>query len=241
MNSSEGPSELSCTRRFFRSLCSPAVIIGCYLLASAVVWAQPTVVRLISLPGEYIGQGQTYSTDNEADINVSLTPTNVTFGAIGFIITLAAPGQSALGVGQYSNAVQYPFNGNAPGINVTGFGRSCTNACGIFQFFEIQTNTAGQLTHFLATFSQSCNCSTPSLTGELRYNSLLAPTNPPPRTLRVPADYPSIQAAIDNATILPAETVLVAPGRYFENINFRGKAVAVISERGPGETIIDGN
>jgi parallel beta-helix repeat protein len=34
--------------------------------------------------------------------------------------------------------------------------------------------------------------------------------------------------------------VLVAPGTYFENINFRGKAITVTSESGPQATIIDG-
>jgi hypothetical protein len=33
-----------------------------------------------------------------------------------------------------------------------------------------------------------------------------------PRTIRVPADFPSIQAAIDNASTGVVDTVLVAPG-----------------------------
>lgn len=43
----------------------------------------------------------------------------------------------------------------------------------------------------------------------------------------VPADYATIQAAI-NASV-NADTVLVAPGTYFENINFRGKNIVVTS------------
>ena len=35
--------------------------------------------------------------------------------------------------------------------------------------------------------------------------------------------------------------MLVAPGTYVENINFRGKAITVASEQGPEVTIIDGN
>lgn len=56
--------------------------------------------------------------------------------------------------------------------------------------------------------------------------------------VRVPADQPSIQAAIDAAT--PGSQVLVGPGTYFERINFHGKAVGVASEEGPEATIIDG-
>ncbi len=58
-------------------------------------------------------------------------------------------------------------------------------------------------------------------------------------TRRVPADHPTIQQAI-NASV-NGDTVLVAPGTYFENIIFLGKAITVISEQGPAVTIIDGN
>ena len=59
-------------------------------------------------------------------------------------------------------------------------------------------------------------------------------------TLRVPADQPTIQAAINAAT--NGDTVLVSPGTYYENINFNGKAITVVSaqRRGvAGASIID--
>lgn len=69
---------------------------------------------------------------------------------------------------------------------------------------------------------------------------------PGERIKHVPADYPTIQAAI-NATI-NGDTVLVAPGTYYENINFRGKAITVAShfiyDHNPATieaTIIDGS
>jgi hypothetical protein len=58
-------------------------------------------------------------------------------------------------------------------------------------------------------------------------------------TIRVPADAPTIQQGIDAA--VNGDTVLVSPGTYYEQINFRGKAITVASEQGPDVTIIDGS
>jgi hypothetical protein len=57
-------------------------------------------------------------------------------------------------------------------------------------------------------------------------------------TIRVPADQPTIQAGIGAAA--PGDIVLVAPGTYFEQINFWGKSIIVTSEAGPFGTTIDG-
>src|SRR5438552_19079403 len=57
-------------------------------------------------------------------------------------------------------------------------------------------------------------------------------------TIHVPAAQATIQGAINVAN--NGDTVLVAPGTYYENINFNGKAVTVTSSGGPSVTIIDG-
>ncbi len=54
--------------------------------------------------------------------------------------------------------------------------------------------------------------------------------------LNVPADYPSIQAAVDAAA--DGDTVLVAPGTYFENVAITGKSITL--ESSSGLPIIDG-
>lgn len=58
---------------------------------------------------------------------------------------------------------------------------------------------------------------------------------------RVPSDYPTIQAALDAST--DGDTVLVAPGIYTgegnRDIDFKGKAITVKSEKDPQTCIID--
>ncbi len=54
----------------------------------------------------------------------------------------------------------------------------------------------------------------------------------------VPGEYPTIQAAIDAST---GEDVLVSDGTYSENIDFKGKAIAVQSANGATSTTIQGS
>ena len=91
------------------------------------------------------------------------------------------------------------------------------------------------------------NCNNPDLIGgsilKLRLVfsllALLAAPGVLASTINVPKDQPTIQAGINAAN--NGDTVLVAPGKYGENINFIGKAITVTSAEGPKVTIIDGN
>ena len=58
--------------------------------------------------------------------------------------------------------------------------------------------------------------------------------------LYVPSpDHNTIQSAIDTA--VAGDTIIVSPGAYVENIDFKGKAIVVRSENGPANCIIDCN
>ncbi len=58
------------------------------------------------------------------------------------------------------------------------------------------------------------------------------------RTIRVPADVRTVQAAMDASA--DGDTVLVGPGTYNENLNFKGKAITVTSSDGAAKTTLDG-
>ena len=58
-------------------------------------------------------------------------------------------------------------------------------------------------------------------------------------TIQVPGEFPTIQAGIDMAVV--GDTILVAPGMYYESLSYGGKDVVVVSESGPEQTIIDGS
>ncbi len=69
--------------------------------------------------------------------------------------------------------------------------------------------------------------------------ALAAPAGTSAAVLHVPADFPTIQQALDAASA--TDTVLVAPGRYVENLVFPKVPVTLLSSHGYGHTTLDGN
>ena len=66
----------------------------------------------------------------------------------------------------------------------------------------------------------------------------VAPNAAAAAIIRVPQDYPTVQAGIDAAA--NGDTVRVSPGTYVERIDFEQKAITVESTDGPAATVIDG-
>jgi len=215
------------------------VIVAWTALAAVAVHAQPNLALFISPVGDYIGQGQTYVTQDTNAFGVSGSPALITVGAFGYGFSFAGPGGTPLTVGIYTNTSRYPFNGIGPGLDISGDGRGCNAECGSFQINELHTNDAGQVDRLWVTFSNKCECFYPSMTGDIRYRSQLAPPLPSPRVLRVPADYPKIQAGLDAASVLVCDTVLVSPGVYPESLSFWGKTAILTSSGGPAVTFIN--
>ncbi|MBK7091280.1 MAG: right-handed parallel beta-helix repeat-containing protein [bacterium] len=66
--------------------------------------------------------------------------------------------------------------------------------------------------------------------------AVLVETPAVPKTIRVPADQPTIQAAVDVAN--DGDTILVAPGEYSENVVIVFKSIVMISDSGAAATIL---
>jgi hypothetical protein len=208
------------------------------LLVAKVADCQSNLVLLISQPGDYIGQGQIYLTTNLADFSITSGTPTLEINAFGFHVWAGGPRGAALTVGHYTNAVPVSTDGSSPILSVFGNGRGCGSGCGSFQIFELDTAPNGEVRHLWLQFTQYCECVQAYLTGEIRYQSEIAPPVVLPKTIHVPADYATIQGAIHNSSLLATDTVLVSPGVYHESVDFEGKSFRLVSSDGPAVTWI---
>ncbi len=217
-----------------------ALFTGVSFLAS-VAHSQSNLVLFISSPGDYVGGGGTYVTEDPSGFIVNGTANHIEVQAFDYWFEFGGPGGANLTVGLYTNSARYPFNDSSPGLSIFGNGNGCNTECGSFEVREIHTGLSGQVDRLWVTYSNHCECFMAPMTGEIRYHSQLAPPLPVARTLRVPADYLTIQAAIGAASVLARDTILVSPGTYNESINFSGKSVLVTSTGGASMTVITGD
>lgn len=202
--------------------------------------SQSNMVLLVNAPG--LSTGQAYFTTNINDMTVDFYWNQLQILAGGFEVWAIGPNSSRVTVGDYPDAGRAGFSGGAPGIDVNGKGYGCNIVCGGFHIHELETDDCGRPTRLWMTVTQHCECGTTFAIGEIRYHSQMAPPFPmTPSVLRVPEDYPTIQSAIDVASPLVQDTVLVTNGIYYENLDFEGKAVIVTSVNGPSATVIDGD
>ena len=57
------------------------------------------------------------------------------------------------------------------------------------------------------------------------------------RTLRVPQDYSTLEAAVAAAS--NGDTIAVAPGRYYAGVTVKDKDIAIVGTAGPSETVLE--
>lgn len=152
-------------------------------LAFVFVWllAAPsaqavTALKLISTPGDYIGQGETTTyRAPRTSIAVSGTASHASVsvdGVSGWTLEFASPANTALTATSYPSAARYPFNSPlGAGMSVYGQGRGCNTLKGWFRVLEIATNSSGEIVKLAIDFEQNCETTMPPLYGAIRYNS----------------------------------------------------------------------
>jgi VCBS repeat-containing protein len=142
-----------------------------------------TSLTMTSQPGDYVGQGQSYS---YATANAIFSAYHTFgYGIAVFVqsanssddweLDFAAPYHAAVLAGNYPGATRFPFEAiNVPGLDVSGEGRGSNTLTG--QFTVLQANYApdGTVQRFDATFVQHSEGATPALTGEVKYNAAAA-------------------------------------------------------------------
>lgn len=127
--------------------------------------------------------------------------------------------------GAFAWAAQLGGDGNEEGTAITVAGSDQVITAGYF-------SAVGDYDPGVGTFSLSTAGSNDV------FISRLADAFAVPVVHHVPADFATIQEAIDHSR--HRDTILVAPGTYDENLDFHGQHVVVQSEQGQDVTILDG-
>src|SRR5918912_3997581 len=146
---------------------------------------QDGTLTMTSDPGDYIGQGGSYSFSTPGNlffaqtreggsailVTVRLDPVDTTFWSLEF----AAPAGQPLVPGTYTGAQRaMSRDPGAPGLDVNGDGRACNRVTGSFTVLDAVYEPSGYVDSFHAVFEQHCEGLAPALRGEVQV------TNPPP-------------------------------------------------------------
>jgi hypothetical protein len=156
---------------------------------SGSIPATGTVVYLESAPGDYIGQGRTY-TYTLATAIVAVDPAGDRFSVHvrgdedwdGWFAPNAAG--TPLSTGAWSGLQRYPIF--IPGLSWSGEGRGCNTLTGSLVIDEFVGSTVDP-DRIVARFEQRCDSSAGILRGFLRYERGDPTTPPPPGD---PAEFP---------------------------------------------------
>ncbi len=135
--------------------------------------APVSYARIESSPGDYIGQGKSYSFTRE-DISLMGGYGGGVRCQIGgfsnWSLSLSAGQGRNLEVAEYRNAKRQPFAGESPGIEFSGNGRGSNTLSGEFRIWEYEMK-GNEVVRLAVDFVQRSEGSMPPLVGMLRYNS----------------------------------------------------------------------
>ncbi len=161
----------------------------------------PASLTMTSDPGDFIGQGQTwsYATAGRDAFSTSYTGEAVQIAVDGangdwWYVRFSAPNGQQLAPGTYAGATRYPFQApSVPGLSVSGEGRGCNTLTGSFEVHEARYAADGTLARLRATFEQHCEGKVPALRGSVEFG----PPSPPPAQVVVSVDP---NATVDRRT-----------------------------------------
>ena len=140
--------------------------------AEIQILAATGYAKLLSEPGDYIGQGEEYEFSGENglfSVAGDLNSISIYFeGDDYWSFDFSAPRGEILEAGRYSSAQRAAFsNPVRPGIDVSGAGRGCNEISGSFVIQDIQFEESNALKRFAAEFEQHCEGGSPMLRGEI--------------------------------------------------------------------------
>ena len=148
-------------------------------------------LRMVSEPGDFIGQGSsggtqplvlnyttatsTFSAQTNFDNGVEIRVTDPSVVG-GWTLNFAAPGDVPLAPGVYTGAMRWPFQTAAsPGLDVSGNGRGFNQLTGQFTVYDVAYGPGGSVTRFAATFVQQGlnfdGSANPPLSGAIAFNT----------------------------------------------------------------------
>ena len=177
-----------------------AVLVACgsaYLASPAqaeVIPASTGFVTMTSDPGDFVGQGRSYSYSVPATAfsvqnggNLVRVDTSGPGGPADFWnFAFQAPAGQQLQAGTTYQAQRWPFQlSSLAGLEVFGQGRGCNTLTGSFTIVSIVYGPFGYLESFDATFEQHCEGATAALRGEVSFGT---PTPPPALSLMIAAN-----------------------------------------------------
>lgn len=143
-----------------------------------------TFLTFESDPGEYIGQGRTYTYGlNDAQWNARfesingveyvsiqiMQPPGIASGeSFWWSLDFAAPRGRRLAAGTYDAATRFPFQPTTqPGLSFSGTGRGCNTLTGRFTITEIKLGPSNTVDRLRATFEQNCEGGSRALRGRV--------------------------------------------------------------------------
>ncbi|MBT5231318.1 MAG: hypothetical protein HOM11_13705 [Methylococcales bacterium] len=149
------------------------MILTTALLSLSQFASAETFLRFESDPGDFIGQGQTF-TDTEEDTAFRISENNnntIRVSTDTWSLSFNAAFDAPIEVGSFEDATREPFNGDGVGLSVSGDGRGCNTLTGRFDVLEITRNDDDTINSFSADFEQHCGGGEAALFGSIRVNA----------------------------------------------------------------------